>query len=169
MKDQATVTRDGVSLAAVPHGVTFRDITTHVDDRGSVFELFDPRWGWDDDPLVYAYVATIRPGKIKGWAMHELHDDRYAILYGAIEVVLYDEREDSPTQGLVSTVVLTEHHRRLIRIPTGIWHADRNIGDREAAIVNFPTVPYDHGSPDKYRLPLDTDRIPHRWPDEAGW
>jgi dTDP-4-dehydrorhamnose 3,5-epimerase len=31
--------------------------------------------------------------------------------------------------------------------------------------VNFPTVPYDRVRPDKYRLPIDTDLIPHRFPD----
>ena len=53
-------------------------------------------------------------------------------------------------------------------IPAGIWHADHNIGSRDAVVVNFPTIPYDHASPDKYRLPLDTDRIPYRFEPSRG-
>ncbi len=168
-QDAETVTAEGVPLAPLPDGVTFHEVTTHVDDRGTLFEMFDERWDWHPDPLLYAYTSTIRPGKIKGWALHRRHEDRYFILFGEMEVVLYDDRESSPTRGLVATVVLSHHRRRLMNIPAGIWHADRNIGDSEAVIVNFPTIPYDHSDPDKYRLPLDTDQIPYTWPDPKGW
>ncbi len=41
-------------------------------------------------------------------------------------------------------------------IPRGVWHAERCIGGKDAMVVNFPTIQYDHTNPDKYRLPLDT-------------
>jgi dTDP-4-dehydrorhamnose 3,5-epimerase len=169
VQDRQTVTAGGEPLARLPAGVTFRDVPTHVDDRGSVVELFDPRWGWHPDPLVFVYTFTVRPGKVKGWGMHKRHEDRYFLLQGEMEVVLYDERDDSPTRGLVAKIYLTELHRRLMNIPAGVWHADHNIGSRDALVVNFPTIPYDHANPDKYRLPLDTDRIPHRFEPSRGW
>lgn len=168
--DRPTVGPDGEQLGALPDGVRVRDLITHTDDRGTLFELYDPAWGFHDAPLVYSYVATMRPGVTKGWALHERHDDRYTLLYGALEVVLYDVRPASPTFALVATVVLAEHRRQLLCIPAGVWHADRNIGDREAVIVNFPTSPYDKQQPDKQRLPLDTPEIPHRFPPgTVGW
>jgi dTDP-4-dehydrorhamnose 3,5-epimerase len=162
-RDQQTVTASGDRLAELPEGVTFRDAVTHVDDRGSVCELFDDRWEWHPDPLVFAYMFTLRPGMVKGWGMHREHDDRYFLLEGDLEVVLYDEREDSPTLGLLAKVYLTPHRRGLLNIPRGVWHANHNIASRDVIVVNFPTTPYDHAAPDKYRLPLDTDRIPHRF------
>ena len=168
-RDRQTVDSTGERVDALPHGLTIRDATTHVDDRGTVCELFDPRWGWHPDPLVFAYTFTIRPGRIKGWGMHREHEDRYFILSGEMEVVLYDEREDSPTSGLVTSVVMSEHRRGLMNIPAGVWHANRNLGERDVVVVNFPTIPYDHENPDKYRLPLDTDRIPYRFEDPRGW
>jgi dTDP-4-dehydrorhamnose 3,5-epimerase len=169
VKDTQTVTPTGESIQPVPFGVTFRDVTTHVDDRGAVCELFDPRWGWHKDPLVFVYSFTVRPGMIKGWGIHRKHEDRYFILFGELEVVLYDERPDSPTRGLVSKIVLSEYRRRLMNIPAGVWHADRNIGSKDAVVVNFPTIQYDHRDPDKYRLPLDTDQIPHKFDNPKGW
>lgn len=170
VQDRQTVTPAGESLAPLPEGVTFHDVTTHVDDRGWVVEAFDPRWGWHADPLVFSYCFTVRPGYVKGWGIHRRHEDRYFVLFGEFEVVLYDEREDSPTRGLVSKVYLTEHRRRLMNIPAGIWHADHNVGSKDAVMINFPTIPYDHASPDKYRLPLDTDRIPYRFEGiRGGW
>jgi dTDP-4-dehydrorhamnose 3,5-epimerase len=169
LRDRATVTPEGERLDPLPDGVVFHEVVTHVDERGSVVELFDPRWGWHPEPLVFAYTFTIRPGFTKGWGMHKEHEDRYFVLYGEMEVVMYDERGGSPTEGLVAKVVLSEHRRRLMNVPAGIWHADRNLGEKDIVVVNFPTIQYDHSNPDKYRLPLDTDRIPYRFESARGW
>lgn len=167
--DKQTVTPDGEPVDRLIDGMIVRDIVTHTDDRGTVFELFDPRWGWHDEPLVFSYVFTIRPGVVKGWGLHHHHEDRYALLFGALELVCFDDRADSPTHGLVSKVVLAEHRRQLVNIPAGVWHADRNIGSSEVVVVNFPTIQYDHSAPDKVRLPLDTPRIPYSFEDRGGW
>lgn len=169
LQDSSSVDRDGNPQAPLPEGVTFRDAITHTDDRGSVCELFDPRWQWHADPVVFTYMFTLRPGRVKGWGMHRLHEDRYFIVSGDMEVVLFDGREGSPTENLVAKVVLSEHHRRLMNIPAGIWHANHNIGSKDVLVINVPTQPYDHDAPDKYRLPLDTDQIPYTWPASAGW
>jgi dTDP-4-dehydrorhamnose 3,5-epimerase len=168
-RDSATVNAVGEPLASLPHGVTFRRAPTHIDDRGSVCELFDERWPWHPDPLVFVYCFTLRPGKLKGWGMHKLHEDRYFVLFGEMEVVLYDGRPDSPTTGQVSKVVLSEYDRRLMNIPSGVWHASQNLGQTDVVVVSFPTRPYDHAHPDKYRLPLDTDQIPYKFDDKSGW
>lgn len=168
-KDKQTVTPAGDSIHQLPFGVGFHDVATHLDERGSICELFDPRWGWHQDPLVFAYSFTIRPGMTKGWGLHKRHEDRYFILLGEMEVVLYDERPDSPTCGLVSKIVLSEYRRRLMNIPAGIWHANRNIGSQDVVVINFPTIQYDHADPDKYRLPLNTDQIPYKHESSQGW
>jgi dTDP-4-dehydrorhamnose 3,5-epimerase len=169
IRDIPSVNAAGEALMQLPKGVTFRRAPTHADARGSVCEMFDPRWGWHSEPLVFAYMFTLRPGKVKGWGLHKLHEDRYFVLLGEIEVIMYDVRPESPSCGQVSTVVLSEYDRRLMNIPAGIWHANRNIGNKDAVVVNFPTRPYDHANPDKYRLPLGTDQIPYKFENTAGW
>ena len=131
-------------------------------------ELYDLRWDWHPDPLVFAYCFTIRPGVVKGWSLHKEHEDRYALIQGAMELVLYDPRPGSPTCGEVCKIVLSEHHRCLVNIPTEVWHADHNIGATDVLVVNFPTTAYDHANPDKYRLPIDTDLIPYSFGNAIG-
>ena len=128
-------------------------------------ELFDPRWEWHPEPLVFAYCFTLRPGTVKGWNLHKEHEDRYVLLQGEMELVLYDPRPDSPTTGEVCRIPLTPYRRCIVNIPRNVWHADHNIGASDVLAVNFPTMAYDHARPDKYRLPIDTDLIPHRFPD----
>lgn len=169
-RDTQTVDATGRRLAPLPHGTALRPLVTHTDDRGTVCELYDPRWGVNPDALVFAYTFTIRPGAAKGWGVHKEHEDRYAFISGELEVALYDGREDSPTAGLESRFVLSEAHRSLLVIPRGVWHAERNVGAVDVRVVNFPTIQYDHTNPDKYRLPLDTDELPvDLGPGWDGW
>ncbi len=169
-RDVETVRADGTPIAALPHGTLLHRLTTQADARGTVCELYNPRWGLTPDALVFAYMFTIRPGAAKGWGVHREHEDRYAFVQGTLEVVLYDGRDDSPTSGLESRLTLSEHERSVLVIPRGVWHAERNIGAGDVLVVNFPTIPYDHGNPDKYRLPLDTDELPvDLGPGWNGW
>src|SRR5262245_46600125 len=75
-KDEQMVTPEGRSLDVLIEGVAFHEVPTHSDARGTIVELFDPRWNWHPDPLVFAYSFTIRPGGAKGWNLHKLHEDR---------------------------------------------------------------------------------------------
>lgn len=167
-RDPQTVTADGQDIRPIPEGVRFRDIVTLADERGTLFELFDPRWEWHDEPIVSTYMFTVRPGVAKGWAVHREEEHRYAMIQGELLVVLFDERDDSPTRGVVSEIVLSEHRRRLMVIPRNVWHAVRNIGSGDAMVINFATSPFDHANPDKYRLPLNNDRIPYRFEGVRG-
>lgn len=132
-------------------------------------EMFDLRWNFHPDPLVFAYTFSIRPGVVKGWNLHREHEDRYVILVGDMELVLFDPRPGSPTCGQVSRLLLTAQAPSLVTVPRNVWHADHNVGCTDVVVVNFPTTPYDHEQPDKYRLPIDTDLIPFSFGDAKGW
>jgi dTDP-4-dehydrorhamnose 3,5-epimerase len=162
-QDSQTVTPEGVRLDEVIAGVRVRRATTHSDDRGTLCEMYDPRWDFAEEPLVYVYQLTVRPGKAKGWVVHLEQDDRLFFSAGTAKVVLYDAREDSPTHGLVNELYFDAHNRGLLRIPKGVFHAVANVGDDDVLAVNMPTRPYRHDVPDKHRLSLDTDAIPYRF------
>lgn len=164
VSDKAMVTPDGKPLQRLIHGMKVRRLITHTDARGTVTELYDPRWGFHPDPLVFAYTFTIRPNVVKGWNLHRKHEDRYTIIQGEMELVFYDPRPDSPTYGDVCRFVLSEKDRCLVNVPIDVWHADYNIGDRDVVVVNFPTIQYDHAAPDKCRLPIDSPLIPYKFP-----
>jgi dTDP-4-dehydrorhamnose 3,5-epimerase len=168
-RDVATVKTTGQSIVSPLDGMNIRHIELHTDERGIVFEIFDRRWDWHPDPIVFAYCFTVRPGIVKGWGLHKEHEDRYVLLQGELELVVYDVRPDSKTRGEVRKIHLSEQNRQLVNIPRFVWHADRNIGLKDALVVNFPTAPYDHANPDKYRLPVDTHLIPHAFGNSKGW
>lgn len=168
-RDAATVTSDGRSLRRMIEGVTFRDIPTQTDERGTLFEVFDTRWDWHPEPFTSGHCFTIRPGYVKGWMLHKTFEDRTMVLAGEVLLVLFDPRPASSTCGVVSEIFLSECNRRIVSVPNNVWHAAKNIGQTQALIADFPTRLYQHDNPDKYRLPLDTPLIPYSFKDAKGW
>ena len=168
-RDRQTVTSEGKSTSQLLHGMSIHRSPTHTDDRGTLTEILDPRWGWHPDPIPYIYYITERPGHAKGWALHKTHEDRYFIIRGEMEMVTYDVRPGSPTAGRICQLVLSDRDPFIVNIPINVWHATRNLGQEDAIIVNLPTKLYDHANPDKYRLPLDTPLIPYSFGDTPGW
>jgi dTDP-4-dehydrorhamnose 3,5-epimerase len=170
VKDQQTSSPKGKKLEARIEGVSFRELPVHPDARGSVMEMLDPRWNWHPDPIVFTYCFTIRPGFVKGLESAQgTHQDRYVLLQGEMELVMYDVRPTSSTYGKLSRIVLSEYRRGIVNVPTYVWHADNNIGTRDVLVVSFPTKAYNHANPDKYRLPLDSPLIPYRFEGARGW
>src|SRR5204862_5091927 len=123
-----TVTGEGHTVDPLIDGVAIRQAKTQTDARGTLTEVYDPRWGFTDEPMVYAYMVTVRPGVTKGWIVHQGHDDRLFFAFGSARVVLYDDRPESPTRGMLNELFFDEHNRALLRIPIGVWHAVTNIG-----------------------------------------
>lgn len=162
-KDPQTVDAKWQAVRERIDGVAIKPLTTLPDHRGTVCEIYRPEWGIHPDPLVFVYQITIRPGQVKGWQMHEKQDDRLFSSLGTVQVVLYDDRSDSPTHGMVNELFFGEQNRALFVIPAGVYHAIKNVDINDAVLINVPTRPYDYADPDKYRLPLDNDLIPYRW------
>lgn len=159
-KDLQTVTPEGEPIVPRISGVVIELRPIQEDERGELQEIYNPAWGLHSAPLVYAYCASIRPRRVKGWVLHRLQDDRLFILRGVIRVGLFDDRPESPTYGMLNVFVMSEHRRGLLVIPRGVFHGLQNLSDYDALFLNLPTRPYDHQDPDKYRLPLKNDRIP---------
>ena len=158
--DAPSVTRGGERLPGPIEGVRYERLVVHADHRGQLVPAFDPAHLFWDEPIVWAYNWTLRPGRIKGWGMHKRQADRYFVIAADIRVVLYDGREESETHQRLHVVDFTRGTPGLLRIPPGVWHASHNWGDFEAVCMNFPTVAFDPEDPDKYRIDPHSGEIP---------
>jgi len=159
VRDAPTVFEDGRRRPSID-GVLAVPAMIHSDHRGSLMEVVNREDGFWQEPVVYAYTFTVAPGRIKGWGMHKLQTDRYVVMPGPLRVVLYDGRPASATFAKVAEFSFGDQAAGFIRIPPGVWHADQNFGDVECRVINFPTHPYDHDDPDKYRIDPASGEIP---------
>lgn len=167
--DVPTVTPDGTPLKPLIDGVVVRYQRPIEDRRGEIVEVYRPAWGVHDAPLVYVYQVRIRPGAVKGWVIHQRQDDRHFFVSGVLRWALYDDREGSPTRGMVNDLVFSERAAALLVIPCGVYHAVKNIGPTDAIFLNMPTRAYEHDQPDKLRVPMDAGVIPFTFDDGPGW
>ena len=143
-------------------GVQVKKLKPIPDERGRLMEILRC-----DDPFFQkfgqVYMTTAYPGVVKAWHYHKKQTDHFCCVKGMMKVVLYDDREGSPTRGEVNEFFLGEHNPILVVIPNGVYHGMKGVGTEEAIIINTPTEPYNRDDPDEYRLdPFDND-IPYDW------
>jgi dTDP-4-dehydrorhamnose 3,5-epimerase len=167
-RDAPSVDAEGRQLSTGIEGVELARLVQHADQRGSLMEVVNFDHDFWVEPIVYAYLVTIRPGRIKGWGMHRVQTDRYLVSSGRLRVVLFDGRIGSPTHKRFSEFHFTDETPGLLRIPPGVWHADQNWGDRDVTVTNFPTHPFNRADPDKYRIDPHSGEIPFDWSPRDG-
>ena len=79
-------------------GVKIIPLRQIVDERGKIMHMLrcsDPQFVSFGE----IYFSCVHPGAIKGWHIHKRMILNYAVPYGKIKFVLYDDRPESPTRG----------------------------------------------------------------------
>lgn len=109
------------------------------------------------------YVTQSFPGVVKAWYRHRVQVDQIAAITGKVKLVLYDDRPDSASHGVVEEIVLGEPEPSLVLIPPGIWHGFKAIGETSAFLLHLNSEPFDFDSPDEERRAADDPRIPFSW------
>lgn len=148
-------------------GVRIKNLHLIPDERGALMEMLRA----DDELFIkfgQVYVTTVYPGVVKGWHYHKIQTDNFVAVKGMIKLVLYDNRQDSPTRGEVNEFFIGEKNRLLIQIPPHILHGFKGVGLDEAFIINVPTEPYDRENPDEYRVDPHQNDIPYDWAAKDG-
>lgn len=149
-------------------GVKVRSLNWIPDERGRLMEILRC-----DDPLFnkfgQAYVTTTYPGVVKAWHFHKLQDDYFTCISGMIKLVIYDQREESPTYHNINEFFIGDHNQKLIIVPKFCYHGWKCISNNEAVVLNLVTEPYNYENPDEYRLdPHYNDVILYDWTREDG-
>ena len=143
-------------------GVQTKPLRAIPDERGRLMEILRR----DDEIFTefgQVYITIAYPGVVKAWHYHRMQDDHFCVVHGMMKVVLYDARETSPTHGEVNEFFMGVHHPFVLRIPRGVYHGFKCIGETEALCLNVPTNTYNYDDPDEHRLPAHTDKIPYDW------
>ena len=148
-------------------GVVVKELKVIPDERGRLMEILR-----SDDPFFeqfgQCYMTTAYPGVVKAWHYHKVQVDHFTCLKGMIKLVLFDGREDSPTQGEVNEFFMGEHNPVLVRIPNLVYHGFKTISGEEALVLNLPSEVFHYDDPDEHRVdPHDSD-IPYDWSRRDG-
>ncbi len=161
MPDKYPVKRGVIHDAATWRPALFED------DRGQLVET----WRADDEVLAKAgfrpamsYVSWTLPGFTRGFHVHpgpegsyrfapgeprgKLFEqvagqrDCFLFLDGTYRLALFDARVSSPSFGVLQQFFAGEHNRLAVVVPSGVWHAYKNVGEKRAFVLNFPDALY---------------------------
>jgi dTDP-4-dehydrorhamnose 3,5-epimerase len=139
------------------HVVPLRQI---VDERGKIMHMLkatDPHFvGFGE-----IYFSCAWPGAVKAWHIHTRMTVNNAVLSGRAKLVLYDQREESPTRGELQEIFLGEDNYVLVQIPPGIANGYKAYGDKLVILANAASLPHD--PEEMLRVdPFEND-IPYDW------
>lgn len=111
------------------------------------------------------YISEVLPGTIRAWKLHSKQTQNLAVPAGQISMVIYDDRDDSSTQGNLEVLELgrPENYYRIC-IPPKLWYGFSCTSDSSALLVNCPDLPHDPS--ENNGIDLDDTKIPYKWPNQ---
>lgn len=143
-------------------GVTVQAISRFADDGGSMIELSRFEGGvpaaFPGFTLAQLNYSTIMPSVIKAFHLHHRQTDIWFVPpEDRVVLVLVDVRSGSPTEKVVTKIMLGDGRSVLVRIPPGVAHGCKNVGDQPARIVYMTDLHFsaESGVTDEGRLPWD--------------
>ena len=146
------------------HDVRMIPLKQIPDHRGKVMHMLrvdDPHF----EKFGEIYFSTANPGVVKGWHLHTKMTLNYAVVSGKILLVLFDERENSPSKGVVQEITLSPEHYFLVQIPAFIWNGFKGMASEPSIVANCSTHPHDPN--EIQRIDHDSSRVPYKWPDNT--
>jgi len=155
------------SSGALIDGVAVRRAKVLPDERGRLGEIMRADDPWFEK-FGQVYFTTTYPGVVKAWHYHKKQTDHFYVVKGMVKVALVDQREGSPTRGVVNELCLGEHCPGLLRIPPGVLHGWMCVSSVEAYVVNVVSEMYNYSDPDEFRVHPHNNDVPYEWARKDG-
>ena len=142
-------------------GLTVVALRQIEDERGAVLHVLRAD-ATDFSGFGECYISEIVPGAVKAWKWHRDQTQNIAVPFGRIRLVVFDDREDSPTRGCVANLELgrPDAYSR-VRLPPQLWYGFGCISDTCALLVNCSNMPHDPA--ESATRPLGDPSIPYTW------
>ncbi len=141
-------------------GIQIHPLRQIPDERGKIMHMLrcdDPHFKQFGE----IYFSVIYPGVVKGWHIHKEMILNYAVVSGIIKLVLYDDRPDSSTHGMVQEIFMGDSNYVLVVVPPGIWNGFKGIGTVPSIVANAASMPHDPN--EIMRLDPFNNHIPYDW------
>ena len=141
-------------------GVVLTPLRQIFDERGKVMHMLR------SDSSIFSkfgeiYFSCTHPGVVKAWHLHKEMTLNYAVIFGEIKFVLFDDRLNSPTRGQIQELFISPENYMLVTVPPMVWNGFKSVGTQTSIVANCATIPH---SPDELeRRPPDDPKIPYDW------
>jgi len=141
-------------------GVIITPLKQYFDERGKVMHMLRE----DSDVFIRfgeIYFSLTYPGAVKAWHLHKVMTLNYAVIQGHVKCVLYDDRPESNTKGMIQELFLSSENYSLVTVPPRIWNGFKGIGNQTSIVANCATIAHDPNEIER-KHPTEND-IPYDW------
>lgn len=160
------VMQEAPRVASRIEGMTVTQLREIRDGRGAILHMMR-RDSPDFVRFGECYFSEVLPGSVKAWKCHTAQTQNLAVPVGRARLVVFDDREDSPTRGTVQALELGRPDAYVrVGIPPGLWYGFSCVGDVPALLVNCPDLAHDPSESEKRSL--DDSRMPNCWAVDEG-
>jgi dTDP-4-dehydrorhamnose 3,5-epimerase len=132
-------------------GVSIVPLGVFADPRGEVRQMLRA-----DAPHFVGfgevYFSSVRGGMVKGWRRHRRMTANLAVPVGRVRLVLYDDRDDSPSRGEAQEITLGHDTYNLVVVPPGVWSAFQGLDGASSLVANCASIPHDPSEVDNRPL-----------------
>ncbi len=141
-------------------GVIVSPLRQIVDERGKVMHMLR-----EDSPAFIRfgeiYFSCAHSGAIKAWHLHKEMTLNYAVIYGELKFVLFDDRPGSKSRGSIQEIFLSPKNYCLVTVPPMIWSGFMGVDSETTIVANCATLPHDPREIER-KDPFDNG-IPYDW------
>jgi len=127
----------------IKRGVKYqiKDLEIHFDDRGWLAEML--KRNEIEEDIEQIYVATIKPGKIRGNHYHSKRTEWFFVVVGKAKISLEDIKSKEKID-----IKISSKEPQVITIFPGVAHAVKNIGREIVYLISAQNNIYDPQEPD---------------------
>lgn len=142
-------------------GVVIFPLKQIEDERGDILHMLR-----SDSPhfskFGEVYFSIVNPCMIKAWKRHRAITQFFAVPVGRIRLVVFDDRTNSPSKGLIEEIILGRPDwYYLICIPPTLWYGFQGISEIPALMANCSDIPHDPNESEQ--LSISNDHICYDW------
>ena len=106
-----------------------------------------------------AYISTIIKNEIKGWKKHHSMTLNLVVPAGAVKIVIFDDRNQSSTNGLFQEILLSKENYFRLTIPPKLYVAFQGISDSTNILLNIANIEHDPSESSN----LELAKISYSW------
>ncbi len=90
-----------------------------------------------------AYFSAINFNEIKGWKKHTKMIMNLVVPVGSVKFVIYDDRENSKSNGLFHEVIISSDNYCRLTVPPGVWVAFQGREIELNLLLNIANIEHD--------------------------
>jgi dTDP-4-dehydrorhamnose 3,5-epimerase len=142
-------------------GVVIKELVSHGEERQIFREIIRVTDDFFSEGFGQLSMASMNPDCTKAWHIHKQQVDWWYVPFGALKLVLYDARPDSPTYKEMQEFLLgPEYGQLVVKIPPGVAHGSKVIG---GVTHLFYVTSKTYSPAEEGRIPHDDPTIGYDW------